>query len=362
MRKICFFTHSMNNSGGVARVLANVANMFSDSGDEVSIIVMDSCGESFFRINTNIKILTLNNGICNSIVGQFIGAIKTVYELRKRIKQMQPDVVFAFWTSRAIIAIIAGYKLGIPIVACEHTAYCRARKDANIIRYIVYRQAAAIVSLTNEDAVRYKKINPNTYVIPNEINDLEIRKHNNSNEKVILSVGRWSREKGYDLLIEAWNIIANKYNGWKLKIVGDKEDLEFVEEVNAKIRNYKIGHTIEVKDATLDIMDEYDKADIFVLSSRWEGLPMVLLEAMSRGVASVSFDCPTGPRDIITNEYNGFLVNANNVKMLSEKIELLIQNNELRKKIGVRANKEICEKYNREIIYAKWNEVLNQVV
>lgn len=352
----------MDNSGGVSRVLANVANMLCERGDEITIIVMGYSRKSFFKLNGNINVVPLNSEITDSIIKQFLCALKCVKRLRSEVKKISPDVILAFWTSRAIISILASFNLRIPVVACEHTAYCRARMDAKIFRNIAYKFADAIISLTDEDAIRYKKINENTYVIPNEVNDLKKINRNYDEKKVVLSVGRWSYEKGYDMLVDAWNYIADKHKEWKLRIIGSKEDLRYFNKVNKQIIKYNIGDSIEILDVTDRIMNEYDNADIFVLSSRFEGLPMVLLEAMSRGVASVSFDCPTGPRDIIENGYNGFLVNANNVKMLSEKIELLIQNSELRKEIGVRANKKICEKYNRDIIYTKWNEMLNQVI
>lgn len=362
MRNICFFTHSMDNSGGVSRVLANVANMLCEKGDVITIIVMDSSRKSFFKLNSNINIIPLNSEITDSIIEQFICALKCVKRLRSEVKKIKPDVILAFWTSRAIISILASFNLRIPVVACEHTAYCRARMDAKIVRNIAYKFADAIISLTDEDAIRYKKINENTYVIPNEVNDLKKTNRNYDETKVVLSVGRWSHEKGYDMLVEAWSYIANKHKEWKLKIIGSKDDLTYYNEVKNKIIKYNIEESIEILGATDKIMNEYDNADIFVLSSRFEGLPMVLLEAMSRGVASVSFDCPTGPRDIIVNGYNGFLVKANDVKILSQKIEMLIKDSKLRKKMGMRANKDICEKYNKERVYAKWNEMLNQVI
>lgn len=343
-------------------MLSNVANMFDDSGDAVSIIVMDSNKNSFFHLNKGIKILPLDNELPNGKLEQLLCAVDCVTKLRKLIKTINPDVVLSFWTSRAIISIIAGYKLGIPIVACEHTAYCKARMDANIIRWIIYRFAAAIVSLTREDALRYKKINKNTYVIPNGVNDLKILHRHREEEKVVLFVGRWSREKGIDMLIDAWNRIARKYSGWKLRIIGDKEDLKYVDEVNEKIDKYKLEDSIEIKQPTNEIMEEYDKADIFVLPSRWEGLPMVLLEAMSRGVAVVSFDCPTGPRDIIKDNETGFLVEADNIEMLSKRIELLINEKKIRKEIGERANKDIYINYNCENIKKMWWKMLDEVI
>jgi glycosyltransferase involved in cell wall biosynthesis len=152
--------------------------------------------------------------------------------------------------------------------------------------------------------------NPNSLDSP-QVNDIKFR------EKTVLAVGRLSYQKGFDLLIEAWNKVGAHEEGWKLQIVGSGEEDE---KLYRLVKNLNLDSSLEFIPATKNIEQYYPKASFFVLSSRYEGYPLVLVEAMGFSLPCIAFDCKTGPREIIGNHKDGLLVETGNVTELAEQI------------------------------------------
>lgn len=352
---ICIFTDSISNSGGIERVTVNIANMWFQLGHKVTIVLLDTDTSSYFKLNNNIKIVSLKVPRYKKSYEIIVYMIRMGYKFRQYLKLNKVDVVCAIWTSRAISAQIASIGMKIPVVACEHIAYTQLREGLQFLRSLVYPYVAAIVSLTKGDAILYKKINKNTFVIPNEITDIEEKEYNGQ-DKTVLAVGRLVPQKGFDLLLNSWRIVHKHRPDWNLKIIGRElpEYKDFAQDLHKAIREECFHKSITIHNQTQSIMSEYDKASIFVLSSRFEGLPLVLLEAMSRALPVVSFNCPTGPKDVITNGENGILVSNGDVYQLAENIIKLIDNKELRKRLGDCANQSIAKHYHKDIISEKW--------
>ena len=363
MRKICIFNGGVKNSGGIERVAANLANMWVKDGNKVDLVIVDNCMTPFFRLDNKINIISLKTEYNVSVMKQIIDFIKLIVLFRRYIKENRPDVVMGMWTSRAIIGTIACLGTGVPVVACEHSAYEKARLDFKILRWFVYRWSTAIVSLTERDTRIYKGINANTYTIPNSVKKIKY-KVRKSISKVILCVGWVSYEKGIDRLLEIWSKIFLRYPEWKLKIIGKvpEDKICFAEELKKLEEKYSFGSQLEIIGSTKMIFDEYENADIFVMTSRYEGLPMVLLEAMATGLPVISFDCPTGPREIINNNENGFLVTDGDVKEFAEKLSELIENENKRTAMGRTGYDMINSNYNESVITDKWNELMEKCI
>lgn len=362
MKKILFFTGSMSKSGGIERVTANLANMWAEDGYCVEIVVLDRDTSSFFKLATGIVINTINLKEYNSKIEMIPWFIKMVYYFRCYIKKSKPDVILGIWTSRAACAIISAAFLKIPVIACEHIAFYELRRGLQILRKYTYPYANAVVSLTKNDTELYKKMNKNSFTIVNAVEPIYKIKHL-SNEKVILAVGRLVPQKGLDILLKSWNLISKSYPNWKLKIVGrvliGYED--YAKSLYDFVKKNDLEDSVIFQDQTKKILEEYDKAAFFVLSSRFEGLPMVLLEAMSRGLAVISFDCPTGPKDVITDKKNGILVENGNIELLSKAIEKLINDKDYRNYLGENANVEIIRHYSNEFVKKCWDNLLSKV-
>ncbi len=363
MRKICIFNGGVKNSGGIERVAANLANMWVDGGNKVDLVIADECTSSFFPLNNNVNIISLKRKYSSSVMKQIVDFIKLIVLFRRYAKKNKPDIVMGMWTSRAIIGTIACLGTGVPVVACEHTAYEKARFDFKILRWIVYRWSSAIVSLTERDTRIYKRINTNAYTIPNYVKNIKYKIRTSKN-KVILCVGWISYEKGIDRLLEIWSKIFLNYPEWKLKIIGKvpEDKVLFADELKNMQDKYCFGSQLEIIDSTKKIFDEYNKADIFVMTSRYEGLPMVLLEAMGTGLPVVSFDCPTGPQEIINNNENGFLIDDGDIHKFSDRLSELIENENKRMAMGKAGYNMIDSNYRESVIADEWNELIEECI
>ena len=173
--------------------------------------------------------------------------------------------------------------------------------------------------------------------------------------KEVIAVGRYAYQKGFDLLIETWRIVAQKHPDWNLRIYGGGDRSDFL----ALKDKYHLD-TLYLEEQTPDIIRNYCRSSIFVLSSRYEGFGMVITEAMSCGVPPVSFTCPCGPRDIIDDGKNGLLVENGNIEMLAEKICYLIENDEIRRKMGQQARIDV-ERFKIEQIAEQWKQLFESL-
>ena len=172
------------------------------------------------------------------------------------------------------------------------------------------------------------------------------------NAKRVISAGRYMYEKGFDRLLEAWNLLPNQYNDWHLYIFGNEDRTPYQYIVD----QYDMNHHVHLMPATPEIVEEFSKSSLFVLSSRFEGFGLVLAESMSCGLPCVSFDCPYGPRDIITDEEDGLLVENGNIKALAKAIERLMADESLRRSMGEKAIINVA-RFNQETIMRQWNQL-----
>lgn len=210
------------------------------------------------------------------------------------------------------------------------------------------------VILTHEDYEHWPELS-NKIVIPNSISEY----HDESaklESKSAIAVGRYTWQKGFDLLIEAWNIVATKHPDWTLNIYGSGDYSSY----QKLISNKNLANIVICHPASSNIYDKYKESSLFILSSRYEGLPLVLLEAMSVGLPAVSFSCPCGPMDIITNEKDGLLVENGNINQLAEQICYMIEHKNLRQKMGYYARQKSKEFY-PDIIMKQWIDLFESL-
>ena len=195
------------------------------------------------------------------------------------------------------------------------------------------------------------------YVIPNSIPFYPNRVSTCENKQAII-VGRYTEAKGYDYMIEAWRIVHSKHPDWTIHTYAIGEDEE---RVRQKIQEYGLKDTIIMNKPIDNIMDKYLDSSIYVMSSIFVGFPMVLIEAMSCGVPCVSFDCPYGPRNIITDGEDGYLIECKNSKALADGICKLIENDDLRKEMGKKGRRNIL-RYSRESIMWRWVNLFETII
>ena len=210
------------------------------------------------------------------------------------------------------------------------------------------KKLSSFVVLTHEDAAFWPELN-NVTVIPNPTSFFPDMVSDCSRKQVI-AAGRYVAQKGFDRLISAWQKVADKHPDWELKIYGDGW---LREQLQQQIIELKLAESCFLEHSVSDIAAKFQESSIFVLSSRYEGFGLVIIEAMSCGLPVVAFTCHCGPRDIISEEVDGLLVAEGDIEGLAEKINLLIEREELRKEMGKAARLK-AESYKMEYIGTQW--------
>lgn len=218
----------------------------------------------------------------------------------------------------------------------------------------VEKQSDTIVTLTKGDARNWKS--GGVITIPNIV-DLQNKMHSSLKNKTALFAGRFLYEKGLSRMLEAWKIVVDKRNDWTLKLVGEGEQKEVLVK---QCKMLGIENKVVFEGVTSNMVDEYCNASLFLLTSRFEGFGLVLAEAMQCGVPCVSFDCPHGPADIIDNEQNGILVENGNIEEFANAVLKLMEDEELRIKMG-KAAIEKAKNYLPETIMPQWIKLFNQL-
>lgn len=373
--KIIYCIAGTCHSGGMERVLANKANYLVEKGHEIVIITTDQHGRvPFFSLNNKIRCFDLginyedNNG--KSFFNKLIHYPFKQYLHKKRLKSVllreRADITVCMFNNDAsfITDINDGSAKLLEIHFSKFKRLQYNRKGiwrlADLWRSMrderVVRKFDKFIVLTEEDKKLWGEIK-NIEVIPNAITVIPKETSTLENQRV-LAVGRFTFQKGFDRLVEAWRIISNQFPDWKLDIVGDGEEYD---KLVALIKQYRLDNSVSLIQAQKDLSSKYLGASIYAMTSHYEGLPMVLLEAQSYGLPIVSFDCKCGPKDIIEDGENGFLVDDGNVLEFAKRIGELMENASLRKEMGNKAYKSSI-RFNEDIIMNQWIQIFKSLV
>lgn len=320
MKKIIIYGDTMNLSGGRERVIANLINSWVHEYD-LTLIVKDG-GESYYPLPDNISIISLNIDMRLNLHNRLSRVYKitttitsSINRLRSVLNSTEYDYLYV---STPLNAFEAYYAMSEPykkLVISEHASKNAFNSIYTWMKKHTYSKSYCISVPNKMDTDEYIKEGCNAVYIPHTLT-FSAKKHNDLRSKIMLNVGRLTADKQQGLLIKAWSQI--NCNGWKLWIVGEGEEEDNLKQL---IHELNVGSSVELKPARKDIDSVYKKASCFVLSSRCEGFGMVLLEAMAFGVPCISFDCPSGPRDIVLDGVNGFLPAHNDFEGLKNALQ-----------------------------------------
>lgn len=372
--KIIYCIAGTCHSGGMERVLANKANYLTGHGYEVVIVTTDQQGLlPFFPLAEQIRCIDLginyeeNNG--KSFANKLLHYPLKQYRHQKRLaailKREKPDITVSMFCNDAgfITRINDGSKkvLEIHFSKFKRLQYnrkglwrladlWRSKQDEKTVR-----RFDKFVVLTEEDKGYWGNL-PNITVIPNANTFATSQAAALENKKVI-AIGRYTYQKGFERLIEAWNILSPGFPGWKLDIIGNGEERDKLQDL---IHAYHLDGQVTLVSPTKSIDKVYLDASVLVMSSRYEGLPMVLLEAQAFGLPIVSFACKCGPKDIVANGETGFLVEENDIEGLARQLVKVMKDKNLRKQMGRKA-KEASLRYAEDAVMAKWTALFDSL-
>lgn len=361
MKKLLMYINSMNALGGIERVISNISDKLSDYY-EITILVKDS-PVSAYPINSKIKIDTLNselkmdmNSRVKRIISVPINILKSRCALKKYLQKHEFDYVYTAIPVNGLEVYLANKQYRKRIVASEHASYYAYNSVYKKIKEWLYPRLNAISVPTTMDTEIYQKQGYNAFYIPH-LTTYQCTSKNSLESKRIINVGRLTSDKQQSMLLEIWKNVNHKFpgHGWTLQIIGSGEEES---NLKKKIEEDEISN-VQLIPHTPNIAEYYRNAELFAFTSKMEGFGMVLLEAMSYGVPCISFDCPSGPRDMIINEENGYLIECYDVDGYTDKICEYINLTYDKKRALSNKALETIEQWDNDRIIQKWIELFD---
>lgn len=342
--RILFLINSLKHKSGSERVAVGLANRLClNNSHEITLIN---------RVSTNQNCAYLISDLVN-VIALKGNTFDFFIQLKKHISENYYDKIIIHNMGKlTLLCALLPENQRKKMVSLEHVSFISRPSYVRVLCRMLYKKIEQIVVLTNNDSNEFKRIHSNVCVIPN-FSPFEISIEGKISSKEIVAIGRLTDQKNYIHLLKAWKIIENNLHDWKLNLYGEgeqKNDLEkFISDTQLK--------NVYLKGVSSDVSQIYLKSDFFVMSSKYEGLPMVLIEAQSFGLPIVSYDCPFGPSDVVKDGYNGILVKNQNIDQLASGILTLAQSPDLLLKYSANS-KENAEKYQAENIVLMWEKMV----
>lgn len=354
--KIVFSNKALNNPGGTERVTSILSRELAERGHEVHIIsFIGKDKEPFFNIDSRVNLHYL--APTKDKYPFPIRDIRRIVLMKMIYKQINPDIIIIVDAGRSFVNIPAsrGYKT----ITWEHfNVDVNWHLGHRLSRKIAAKYSDLIVTLTEPAAQAYKSQfkAKNAICIYNPVT-VDATEPSKLDKKVCMAMGWLGAQKNFIDLINAWYLTKARKEGWKLRIIGKGKQQTMLENQISKLG---LENTIEMLPPQKNVVEQYKNASVYAMSSRNEGLPLVLIEAMAMGLPIVSYDCPTGPADIVSHEKTGLLIPYLNVEALAEGLDRVMLDEDLRKKFHEKSLKEV-EKFSVKTIVDKWETVFKNI-
>lgn len=353
--KIAFLIQDITTAGGTERTTCCLAKQLALHGDDVSIVsVFHNCEHPAFSAGESVKVQYLTDEIYDgnmSYARRLIRCLTLRNVIVKNETLRSADVVICQKIFASLLAYWCG--LGDKSIACEHFRYKMYNGAIRFLRNRLYNKLKALVVLTEADKRQFLSGGVrNVVCIPNMVS-VEPVAYVGSDSKIIVSVGRLTPQKGYDMLLQAVSLIADRMGNYCVEIYGEGEQRSELESIRKQLG---IEKYIRFCGYESDISGVYSKSLFYVMSSRFEGFPMVILEAAACRLPIVSFDCPEGPR-ILLKDGGGIVVEKDNVRALADAMLKMIEDKEFREKCR-QQTRQIIQPYLPESITALWKTFL----
>ena len=360
--RLLFYIHGMSG-GGAERVMATLMNGFVKQGHQIRVVYTSSLEPSVYKLDSRIEQVYLLESYKTkpvNILNKIYRRIWRYYAIRKQAKLYNPDFAISFIKvhNNDVLAALLGTK--VPVIIGDHTNIERKYPwVTSTLSNILYPHAAGITMITECDYNKWREKYKHVYYIPNPC-DIDKTFSDNKRKKVVLGVGRvnqWNI-KGFDHLIKAWYFIKDKHPDWKCQIAGAFNESS-ITSLKQEVSEEKFN-SVEFIGFRSDIHEYMHSCEVFCLSSRFEGLPMALLEALNLGCACVAFDCYTGPSEMIVDGYNGLLADNQNVNDLAIKLDKVLTDATLREQFHNVAKNSV-KKYSSTNVLSMWNKMFHEL-
>lgn len=372
---IAYCIHGLFNSGGMERVITAKANWLASHGHSVTIITTEQNGKpNFFDLDPSVSTVDLGIGYTYIPAGSVLHIARAfVAKKRLHLKKLSEylhsttfDIVISTFGNE--VSLLPAIKDGSKKIAEIHfEKNYRLKEDKGLIGRLngrlrtwqsssIARKYDMFVTLTRQDMERWRNVK-NITAIPNFVTATS--KVSALKAKRAIAVGRLSYQKAFDILIDLWAKVAPLRPDWILDIYGTGE---LQESLQTRINALDLQHCITLRGSTTNITDEYLSSALFLMTSRWEGLPMVLMEAMNFGLIPVTFDLECGPRDLISHGKSGYIIPMGDTGRMAETIVDIMGNLNAYRHIGKSAHLTIEKNFTTDAVMQRWIDLFNRVL
>ena len=358
MKNICFLIGNLNSSGGTERVTSLITNELVQRHYNILILSLVDGSSPFFNLDKHIQTHTLYPKKI-SFKRNFVGA---VWKIRQFLKNHKVNALVVVDSISCLFTVPATVGLDIKHLCWEHFNFKNNNgvRLRDVSRVWAARYCDYVITLTERDKELWKlglnKIKANIIAIPNPTAYENIDHVSRLDAKVVLALGHLTPVKGFDLLIQAWSQVCRANNDWILCLLGSGEEEEALKN---QAKSLNIADRIDFVAATKNVEQYYRACAFYCLSSRFEGLPMVLLEAQAFGLPIISFDCETGPSEVVVDNINGWLVDNGDVEALSERLLTAINiDNSTYQELSNQA-KSSSQRFSVSHVVDSWHDILS---
>jgi amylovoran biosynthesis glycosyltransferase AmsD len=365
--RVLLLCDPLDTAGGVERFVCALANHLSQQDFEVAVGSADTPRSAIrYPLRPDVRVLAGappgrvprgEGGGRLARLARLAGAQWRIGRaLAGLIRRERPDVVVLNGLTTACSALGVDRRPAARTICCDHNHFDARSRPWRALRRWLYPQVAAVVSLTEADAPRFRALNPRTQVIYNA-STLRADAPSAPARPLVLAAGRHVAQKGFDLLVRAWAAVVAQLPEARLRVLGDGPLREATIGLADRLG---VQAQVEWLPATEHIEQHFREAAVFVLPSRYEGMPLVLLEAQAMGVPAVAFDCPTGPAEIVTDS-TGRLVPAGDVDALAQALLELLRAPALRAAMGRAAIARSRERFGEAAHFERWTALVRDV-